>query len=151
MQQSTHLPPGQTSLYFALLSDGSLLRNTWTWRPPHCLQEFGSIASSESKFPLIWNSNFYPPSQTPSGCMTNPLSGIRRMCCITCSMPFMQFEYALVMKCMSSQTLFMISGHDHFTKYNNLPTPLQYLICVAPHNSGPLSIRCVPAIASISA
>ena len=127
---------------------GALFKKTW--RPPHHLQEFGSVTSPESKIPLIWNSNFCPPSQTPSSCMTNPLSGLQRMCCITHSISFVQFGYASVMKCVSSLTLFAISGHDHLTKYNNFPTPLQYLICMTPYNFGPLFIRCVPAVAGIS-
>ena len=82
--------------------------------------------------------------------MTNPLFGMQRTCCITSSMPFMQFGYASVMKHMSFQMLFMISGHDHFAKYYNLPMPLKYLICGAPHNLQPLFIRWVLAIAGIS-
>ena len=79
------------------------------------------VRQPESEVPPIQNSNFCPPSQTPSGCMTNPLCGIQRMCCITHSMPFTQFVYTLVMKHMSSQMLFVISRHDHFTKHNNFP------------------------------
>ena len=63
---------------------------------------------------------------------------------------FHSIGYGLVMKCMSSQMLFVISSHNHFTKYSNLPMPLQYLICATPHNFGPLFMMCVLAVAGVS-
>ena len=54
------------------------------------------------------------------------------------------------MKCMSSQMLFAISGHDHFTKNNDLPMPLQFLVCTVTNNFGPLFIKHVLAVAGIS-
>ena len=104
---------------------GALFRNTC--RPPHHLQKLSSVTSPELEILLIWNSYSLPPSQIPSGCITNPMLGMHSMCCMTHSMPFVQFGYASVMKSMSSQILFMISSHNHFTKYLNFPMPLQYL------------------------
>ena len=136
------------SCILLFMSDGGLIQKDL--EAPTLLQEFDSVTSPESKILSIWNLNFFPPSQSPSACMTIPLSGIQRMCCITHSISFMQFGYALVMNHMSSRMLFAIFSHNHFSRYNNFPTPLQYLICTAPHNFGPLFMRCVPTVSHVS-
>ena len=59
-----------------------------TCRPPHHLHEFSSIVLPKSEIPLIWNSYFLPPSQTPSGCIINPLLGMHSTCCMTHSPGF---------------------------------------------------------------
>ena len=101
---------------------------TKTWRPPQHLHNLGSVTSPKSEIPSISNLNSFYTSHAPSGCMTMPQSGQVNTCCMTCSIPSTLTGNTFIINLVNSCTLIAISGWDHFTKYNNSPTPLQYLV-----------------------